>query len=49
MFYKSGELVQLMNAMVLRIVLRGQQELNVCSMFHVLGYNNYASTKLSIM
>ena len=33
MFYKSGELVQLINAMVLRIVLRGQQELKVFAMF----------------
>lgn len=33
MFYKSGKLVQLINEMVLRIVLRGQQELNVFAMF----------------
>ena len=33
MFYKSGELVQLINAMVLTIVLRGQQELNVFDIF----------------
>ena len=31
--HTSGELVQRMNAMILRIVLRGEQKLNVFAMF----------------